>query len=66
MLDILLLSARKKWLAQPPGKSASAHAALVRKLLDYRRFLNQNVSHGLVLEAALLESDKLSVALTAR
>jgi DNA polymerase III gamma/tau subunit len=66
MLDILLLSARKKWLAQPPGKNASAHAALVRKLLDYRRFLNQNVSHGLVLEAALLESDKLSVALTAR
>ena len=66
MLDILLLSARKKWLAQPAGKSASAHAALVRKLLGYRRFLNQNVSHGLVLEAALLESDKLSVALTAR
>jgi len=63
MLDILLLSARKKWLAQPPGAGATAHAALVRKLLDYRRFLNQNVSHGLVLEAALLESDKLSVAL---
>ena len=63
MLDMLLLSARKQWLAQPPGKASSAHAALVRKLLGYRRFLNQNVSHGLVLEAALLESDKLSVCL---
>ena len=63
MLDMLLLSARKQWLAQPPGKTSSAHAALVRKLLGYRRFLNQNVSHGLVLEAALLESDKLSVCL---
>jgi len=63
MLDMLLVSARKKWLAQPPGKKASEHASLVRKLLDYRRFLNQNVSHGLVLEAALLESEKLSVAL---
>ena len=63
MLDMLLVSARKAWLAQPRGKPASAHAALIRKLLEYRRFLNQNVSHGLVLEAALLESDKLSVTL---
>ncbi len=63
MLDMLLLSARKAWLAQAQGKPASAHAALLRKLLEYRRFLNQNVSHGLVLEAALLESDKLSVTL---
>ncbi len=63
MLDMLLGSARKAWLAQPPGKPASARAALIRKLLGYRRFLNQNVSHGLVLEAALLESDKLSVSL---
>ena len=63
MLDMLLLSARKAWLAQPHGKPASAHAALIRRLLEYRRFLDQNVSHGLVLEAALLESDKLSVSL---
>ena len=65
MLDMLLVSARKAWLAAPRGKSSSAHAALIRKLLEYRRFLNQNVSHGLVLEAALLESDKLAVALRA-
>ncbi|MFA6434310.1 MAG: DNA polymerase III subunit [Elusimicrobiales bacterium] len=63
MLDMLLVSARKAWLAVPSGGQARAHAALVRKLLEYRRFLNQNVSHGLVLEAALLESDKLSVSL---
>ena len=63
MLDMLLVSARKAWLAQPHGRPAYAHAALIRKLLEYRRFLNQNVSHGLVLEAALLESDKLSVSL---
>ena len=63
MLDMLLVSARKAWLARPGGKPASAHAALIRKLLEYRRYLNQNVSHGLVLEAALLESDKLSVNL---
>ena len=63
MLDMLLVSARKRWLAQPPGGSARAHAALIGKLMGYRRFLNQNVSHGLVLEAALLESDKLSVSL---
>lgn len=63
MLDMLLVSARKAWVAQPQGKPASSHAALIRKLLKYRRFLNQNVSHGLVLEAALLESDKLCVSL---
>jgi len=63
ILDMLLVAARKAWVAQPQGKSASAHAALIRKLLEYRRFLNQNVSHGLVLETALLESDKLSVSL---
>ena len=63
MLDMLLVSARRAWLAAPHGRPASAHAALVRKLLEYRRFLNQNVSHGLVLEAALLESAKLSVSL---
>ncbi|MEI7482284.1 MAG: hypothetical protein WCK75_08030 [Elusimicrobiota bacterium] len=62
MLDMLLVSARKTWLSQPHGKPAAAHAALIRKLLQYRRFLNQNVSHGLVLEAALLESAKLSVS----
>jgi len=62
MLDMLLVSARKTWLAQPHGKPAATHAALIRKLLQYRRFLNQNVSHGLVLEAALLESAKLSVS----
>ncbi|HBB66846.1 MAG: hypothetical protein A2X28_06940 [Elusimicrobia bacterium GWA2_56_46] len=63
MLEMLLVSARKRWLAQPPGGSARAYAALIGKLMEYRRFLNQNVSHGLVLEAALLESDKLSVSL---
>lgn len=63
MLDMLLVSARRAWLAAPCGIRASPNAALVRKLLVYRRFLNQNVSHGLVLEAALLESDKLSVSL---
>jgi len=63
MMDMLLVSARKSWMAQPPGKAASAHAGLIRKLLKYRRFLNQNVSHGLTLEAALLECDKLSVSL---
>jgi DNA polymerase-3 subunit delta' len=63
MLEMLLVSARKSWLAQPPGKLASSHASLISKLLGYRRFLNQNVSHGLVLEAALLESDRLSVSL---
>ncbi len=62
LLDILLTSARKAWLAQAPGQSASAHASLIRKLLGYRRFLNQNVSHGLTLEAALLECDKLSIS----
>jgi DNA polymerase III delta prime subunit len=64
MLEMLLESARKNWLAQPPGKAASDHAALIRKLMKYRRFLNQNVSHGLTLEAALLECARLSVRLT--
>jgi hypothetical protein len=63
MLDMLLVSARRTWLDQKPGRTAATHAALVRKLLEYRRYLNQNVSHGLVLEAALLESDKFSVSL---
>ena len=63
MLDMLLVSARKAWLEAPHGKPASAHSALIRKLLEYRRFLNQNVSHGLVLEAALIESERLSVSL---
>jgi DNA polymerase III delta prime subunit len=63
LLDMLLASARKSWLTLPPGTNASAHAALIRKLLGYRRFLNQNVSHGLTLEAALLECDKLSISL---
>jgi DNA polymerase-3 subunit delta' len=62
LVDMLLASARKKWLAQLPGPSASAHASLIRQLLGYRRFLNQNVSHGLTLEAALLECDKLSIS----
>ncbi len=62
VLDMLLASARKKWLARPPGQSASDHASLIRKLLGYRRFLNRNVSHGLTLEAALLECDKLSIS----
>jgi len=62
MLDMLLVSARKEWLSRPPLPS-SPHAALIRKLLEYRRYLNQNVSHGLVLEAALLECGKMSITL---
>lgn len=63
LIELLLGSARKKWLALPQGKSSSAHAALVRKLLQYRRYLNQNVSHTLTLEAALLESVKQGITL---
>ena len=82
MLDMLILGARKKWLAEGRGENAGRQAecaaghkpdaahgasrfpALIKKLLGLRKFLNQNVSHGLVLETALLESEKLSVSLT--
>ena len=63
MVDLLILAARKKWLAEGRGPGGSRFAALIKKLLVLRKFLNQNVSHGLVLEAALLESEKLSVTL---
>jgi len=63
MLDMLILSARKKWLTEGRGQNAPRFAALIKKLLGLRKFLNQNVSHGLVLEAALLESENLSVSL---
>lgn len=63
MLDMLLAGARKDWLARPQGSAASDRAALIRKLLKYRRFLDQNVSHGLTLEAALLECDKFAITL---
>lgn len=63
MLDMLILAARKKWLAAGREQGAARFAVLIRKLLTFRKYLNQNVSHALVLEAALLESEKLSVSL---
>ncbi|MBI4802387.1 MAG: DNA polymerase III subunit [Elusimicrobia bacterium] len=62
MLNMLILSARKKWLAEGRGQNAGRFAALIKKLLGLRKLLNSNVTHGLVLETALLESEKLSVS----
>ncbi|HAH31105.1 MAG TPA: hypothetical protein DCL44_02195 [Elusimicrobia bacterium] len=60
LLDLLLAEARNRWAASPTD-SKKPLSALVTKLLALRRMTAQNVSYALILETALLESEKLGI-----
>ncbi|MCX5784089.1 MAG: DNA polymerase III subunit delta' [Elusimicrobia bacterium] len=60
LLDLLLAGARVRWAAAPEGLKKPL-SALVTKLLALRRMITQNVSYALILETALLESEKLGI-----
>ena len=60
LLDLLLAGARDRW-AGAAGCAKKPLSALVAGLLTLRRMTAQNVSYALILETALLESEKLGI-----
>ncbi len=62
LLDMLLARARLAWrAAEGPGKARLT--ALLRRTLDLRRMADRNVSYLLLLETALLESERAGIKL---
>lgn len=62
LLDLLLGRLRAAWRASaPPAKGR--YAALLRHTLELRRMADRNVSYLLLLETALLESEKAGLRL---
>ncbi|HAF95525.1 MAG: hypothetical protein A2021_05210 [Elusimicrobia bacterium GWF2_52_66] len=60
LLDLLLAGTRDRW-AGAAGCAKKPLSALVTTLLALRRMTAQNVSYNLILETALLESEKLGI-----
>jgi hypothetical protein len=62
LLDLLLAKARAAWRASS-GPAKTKLTALLRRTLDLRRMADRNVSYLLLLETALLESEKAGIKL---
>ena len=60
LLDLLLAGARNRW-AGAAGGAKKPFSSLMAGLLALRRMTAQNVSYALILETALLESEKLGI-----
>ncbi|OGR76206.1 MAG: hypothetical protein A2X32_02965 [Elusimicrobia bacterium GWC2_64_44] len=62
LLDLVLAKTRLAWRgAEGPAKAR--YTALLRRTLDLRRMADRNVSYMLLLETALLESERAGVKL---
>ena len=61
LLDLLLAGTRGRWAAAADGRAKKPLSALAARLLALRRMTAQNVSYALILETALLESEKLGI-----
>jgi DNA polymerase-3 subunit delta' len=60
LLDLLLAKTRSAWRNSPvPAKTK--FTALLRRTLDLRRMADRNVSYQLLLETALLESERAGI-----
>lgn len=62
LLDLLLAKTRAAW-SQAAGPAKTRLTALLRRTLDLRRMADRNVSYQLLLETALLESEKAGIKL---
>jgi len=62
LLDLLLARTRSAWRSAE-GASKAKLAALLRRTLELRRMVNRNVSYALILETALLESERAGIKL---
>ncbi|OIO02892.1 MAG: hypothetical protein COX65_03005 [Elusimicrobia bacterium CG_4_10_14_0_2_um_filter_56_8] len=60
LLDLLLLKTRKAWSAAP-APSKNKFTSLLRRTLALKRMAERNVSYQLLLETALLESDRAGI-----
>ncbi len=60
LLDLLLARARSAWSAAE-GPAKPRLTALLRRTLDLRRMADRNVSYLLLLETALLESERAGI-----
>lgn len=62
LLDLLLAKTRAAW-SPATGPVKARFTALLRRTLDLRRMADRNVSYQLLLETALLESEKAGIKL---
>lgn len=62
LLDLLLAKSRGAW-KRAEGPAKARYTALLRRTLDLRRMAESNVSYHLLLETALLESERAGVKL---
>ncbi len=62
LLDLLLLRGRAAW-SRAEGPAKPRLTALLRRTLDLRRMADRNVSYALILETALLESERAGLKL---
>ncbi len=62
LLDLLLSRARLAW-RKADGPAKARLTALLRRTLELRRMSERNVSYSLLLETALLESERAGIAL---
>ncbi|MDD5208884.1 MAG: DNA polymerase III subunit [Elusimicrobiales bacterium] len=60
LLDLLLAKTRSSWTAAS-GPAKTKFTALLRRTLDLRRMADRNVSYYLLLETALLESERAGI-----
>ncbi len=60
LLDLLLAKTRGAWRAAE-GTAKTRLTALLRRTLDLRRMADRNVSYQLLLETALLESERAGI-----
>ena len=62
LLDLLLAKVRAAWRAAE-GPAKNRFTALLKRTLDLRRMADRNVSYVLLLETALLESERAGIKL---
>ena len=62
LLDLLLARTRAAW-SPASGPAKTRFTALLRRTLDLRRMADRNVSYHLLLETALLESERAGIKL---
>ncbi|MDO8805949.1 MAG: DNA polymerase III subunit [Elusimicrobiota bacterium] len=62
LLDLLLAKTRAAWRAAS-GPAKTRFTPLLRRTLDLRRMADRNVSYHLLLETALLESERAGIKL---
>ncbi|OGR44092.1 MAG: hypothetical protein A2X35_12900 [Elusimicrobia bacterium GWA2_61_42] len=62
LLDLLLAKTRDRW-SSAAGPAKARFTTLLRRTLDLRRMADRNVSYMLLLETALLESEKAGIKL---